>query len=81
ILAIISIHLGILNLFPFPALDGGYIILMIIEFIIRKPINRQVLGTINQVGIAVLIVLMGFVVYNDIVNIGNRAELLKNLVK
>ncbi len=67
--AIISINLGVLNLVPFPALDGGRILFVIIEAIIRKPIKPIVANTINTIGFSLLILLMVFVTYRDIVNL------------
>ena len=64
--AVISINLGVLNLVPFPALDGGRILFVIIEAIIRRPIKPVVANTINTVGFALLILLMIVVTYRDI---------------
>lgn len=64
--AMISINLGILNLVPFPALDGGRVLFVIIEAIIRRPIKPVVANTINTVGFFLLILLMIVVTYRDI---------------
>ncbi len=64
--AMISINLGILNLVPFPALDGGRILFVIIEAIIRRPIKPVIANTVNAVGFALLILLMVVVTYRDI---------------
>lgn len=64
--AIISINLGVLNLVPFPALDGGRIFFVLIEAIIRRPIKPAVANTINAVGFSLLIILMLVVTYRDI---------------
>lgn len=64
--AMISINLGILNLVPFPALDGGRILFVIIETIIRRPIKPVVANTVNAVGFGLLILLMLVVTYKDI---------------
>jgi regulator of sigma E protease len=64
--AVISINLGILNAVPFPALDGGRILFVIIEAIIRKPIKPAVANTINAIGFGLLILLMIVVTYKDI---------------
>lgn len=67
--AIISINLGVLNLIPFPALDGGRVFFVIIESIIRRPIKPVVANTINATGFALLILLMIVVTYKDISNL------------
>lgn len=63
---LISANLGVMNLLPFPALDGGKLIFLIIEAITKKPVNKNVEGAINFVGMALLMLLMIFVLYNDI---------------
>ena len=64
--AIISINLGVLNAVPFPALDGGRILFVIIEAIFRKPIKPIIANTINAIGFGLLILLMIIVTYRDI---------------
>lgn len=66
-LAIISINLGIINLLPFPALDGGRIVFVLIEVIAGKPVPRDKEGLIHLIGFALLILLMVFVIYQDII--------------
>ncbi len=67
--AVISINLGILNAVPFPALDGGRILFVIIESIIRRPIKPVIANTINAIGFGLLILLMVVVTYKDIVKL------------
>lgn len=67
--ALISINLALINLIPFPALDGGRILFVIIEAIKGSPINARVANTLNTIGFALLILLMIVVTYNDIVTI------------
>ena len=64
--ALISINLAVINLIPFPALDGGRLLFVIIEAIIRRPINPKVAHTINAIGFMLLLVLMVFVTFSDI---------------
>lgn len=64
--ALISINLGVLNLVPFPALDGGRILFVIIEAIIRRPIKPVIANTVNAIGFGLLILLMVVVTYKDI---------------
>ena len=69
LLILISANLGVMNLLPFPALDGGKLIFLIIEAVTKKPVNKNVEGAINFVGMALLMLLMVFVLYNDIMRI------------
>jgi len=64
--AYISVNLGIVNLLPFPALDGGRIVFVIIEMIKGSPVDREKEGYIHFVGIAILMALMVFLVFRDI---------------
>ena len=64
-----SVNLGILNLVPFLALDGGRLLFLIIEAIRRKPISREKEGIVNFVGLMVLMVFMVYVMFNDIMKI------------
>ncbi len=66
---IITLNLGIVNLLPLPALDGGRLFFMLIELIRGKPINPKYEGYIHAIGLALLFGLMLFVTYNDIVRI------------
>ena len=63
----ISANLGVMNLLPFPALDGGRLIFMIIE-ILRggKPVPKEKEGMVHMIGFILLMALMVFVLYNDI---------------
>jgi len=67
--AVISINLGILNLLPIPILDGGHILFLTIEAIIRRPISEKVVIVSQRVGLALIIMLMAFAMYNDIFRI------------
>lgn len=69
IMALITINIGVANLLPLPALDGGRLMFLIIEGIRRKPVNRKYEGYIHAAGLALLLLLMVFVTYNDIVRI------------
>ncbi len=64
--ALISINLAIINLLPIPALDGGRLLFVIIEAIIRRPINPKVAMRVNMIGFALLILLMVAVSAHDI---------------
>ena len=65
-MAVISINLGILNLFPVPILDGGVIIFLLIELILGKPLSFRKRDWAQRVGLFLLIFLMVVVFYNDI---------------
>jgi regulator of sigma E protease len=66
--AVISINLGILNFLPIPVLDGGHLMFFVIEMISRRPVSIKIREIAQQFGIFLLLMLMIFVIYNDIVN-------------
>ncbi len=68
-MALLSLNLGIINLFPIPALDGGHLLLLAYEGVTRKPISTKVRLVVQQIGMAMLLALMLFVIFNDFVNI------------
>lgn len=69
LLAMVTLNIGVFNLLPLPALDGGRIFFMIIEIFRGKPVNKKVEGIIHTVGLAVLMVLMLIVTANDIIKL------------
>ena len=69
ILSIISLSLGVTNLLPFPPLDGGKVVLLIIEGIRKKPFSQKVEVAIQSTGFFILIALSIFVTYNDILRL------------
>ena len=64
--AAISINLGILNLLPFPILDGGLILLLLIESVLRHDISLNVKERIYQAAFVVLVVFFAFIIFNDV---------------
>ena len=62
----ISINLGIVNLLPIPALDGGRLLLLVIEKLRKKPIPAELEGSINLVGFALLMMLVIFVTWREV---------------
>lgn len=68
-IAIISINLAILNLLPVPVLDGGHIMFFLVEALRGKPLSEKIMLVLNKVGMALLLMLITFVFYNDIVRI------------
>lgn len=69
IMAVISISLGITNLLPIPALDGGKIVFLIIEAIRRKPLKIETEAMLQMVGFSLLIALSIYVTYKDVIRI------------
>ncbi|MFB9861349.1 RIP metalloprotease RseP [Salinicoccus siamensis] len=64
--AILSVNLGIMNLLPIPALDGGRILFVLYEGIFKKPLNRRVELNIQLIGVLFLLIVMVLVTWNDI---------------
>ena len=69
IVALISVNLGVLNLFPIPALDGGHILFNIYELIFRREINERVLVVLTYCGWALLLGIMVLATFNDIMRL------------
>ena len=69
IVALISVNLGVLNLFPIPALDGGHILFNLYELIFRREINERVLTTLTYCGWALLLGIMVLATFNDIMRL------------
>lgn len=69
LMAMLSINLGIFNLIPIPALDGGKIVMNILEAIRRKPLKPETESYITLAGVAVMVVLMLVVTWNDIMRV------------
>ncbi|HCA27622.1 MAG TPA: RIP metalloprotease RseP [Betaproteobacteria bacterium] len=65
-LALISISLGVLNLLPIPLLDGGHLMYYIVEIFTGKPVSDRAMEIGQQIGMAILLLLMLFAFYNDI---------------
>jgi regulator of sigma E protease len=67
--ALISLNLAVINILPFPALDGGRIFFVLVEAIIRRPIKPTIANAINGIGFAILLLLMAIVTFKDIVKL------------
>ena len=63
---LLSANLGVMNLLPLPALDGGRLVFLFIEVVRGKPVNQEKEGMVHLIGLVALMVLMAFVMYNDI---------------
>ena len=69
LIAFLSMNVGVINLLPFPAFDGGRVLFLIIEKITKKAIPTKVENAINNVGFLLLILLMIYVTFNDILRL------------
>ena len=69
LIAMITINIGVFNLLPFPALDGGRIVFLLIEALIGRKVDRQVEGIVNFAGLMLLFALMLFVTFKDILKL------------
>ncbi len=69
LVAVITVNLGIFNLFPLPALDGGRLLFQVIELVRRKPVKPEFEGYVHFVGIVLLMVLMVIITFKDIVGL------------
>jgi regulator of sigma E protease len=78
LLAVISVALGLFNLLPIPLVDGGHIMLAIIEGVTRRPINKKVVQISNFVGLAIILTIFVFATYSDLSRLGlNFGKMLR----
>jgi regulator of sigma E protease len=68
-MAILSINLGVINLFPIPILDGGHFLFLGLEAILRRPLSIKKMEIAQQIGLIFIILLMLFAFYNDLIRI------------
>ena len=68
-LILLTANLGVMNLLPFPALDGGRLVFLVIEGIRGKPVNREIEGRVHLVGIVILLGFMFFITAHDILKL------------
>jgi len=68
-MALISISIGIFNLFPIPVLDGGHFLFLGLEAVLRRPISIKKMEIAQQVGLILIILLMLFAFYNDLIRV------------
>lgn len=71
-MALLSINLGLINLFPIPLLDGGHVVIYLIEMVSRREINERAKDYIFRFGLAVIVSLMLFATYNDFARLFHR---------
>jgi regulator of sigma E protease len=70
-LALISVSLGVLNLLPIPMLDGGHLLYYLIEWVTGRPVSDRLQEQAHRVGMALLLTLMTFAIYNDLTRLLN----------
>lgn len=68
-LGLLSLSLAILNIMPFPVLDGGHLVIIIIEAVMKREIPVKVKYAIQQTGFVLLLLLMAFIIYNDLISL------------
>ena len=68
-MAMITINIGLFNLLPLPALDGGRLFFMLIEMIFRKPVPRKYEGWVHAIGLILLLLLMVVISFSDIMRL------------
>ena len=71
----ISLNLGIFNLLPIPILDGGMILLLLIEGVLRRDLNQEFKERVYQVAFVVLILFAAFVMFNDVAKLNILSKL------
>lgn len=69
VVVVISINLGVMNLLPIPALDGGHILIYLIEVVRRKPMKRELEGIINFVGLVLMLALAVIIAIKDVITL------------
>ncbi len=70
LLAVISVALGLFNLLPIPLVDGGHIFIALIEFVIRRPVNKKIIQISNFAGLAIILIIFVFATYSDLARLG-----------
>ena len=69
LIVLLSVSIGLINLFPIPMLDGGHLVLYLIEIVIGKPVNKNVQEKLFKIGFAIIITLAVLLTYNDIISL------------
>jgi len=69
LLAMLTINLGIFNLLPLPALDGGRLVFLVIELVFRKPVPRDKEGIVHAIGMILLLLLAAVILFNDVLKL------------
>ncbi len=71
-MALLSINLGLINLFPIPVLDGGHVVIYLVEIVSRRELNAKIKENLFKVGFALILALMLFATWNDFVHLFHR---------
>ncbi len=71
-MGLLSINLGLINLFPVPVLDGGHVVIYLVEIISRREINGKIKENLFKIGFALILALMIFATWNDVVHLFRR---------
>lgn len=71
-MALLSINLGLINLFPIPVLDGGHVVIYLVEIVSRREINAKIKENLFKAGFALILALMIFATWNDFVHLFHR---------
>jgi len=71
-MAFLSVNLAILNLLPIPVLDGGHLVFLVIEGVRGRPVPKELRLKLTQIGLYLLLALMVFVVFNDVLRLTGR---------
>lgn len=69
LLALLSVSLAVLNLLPIPVLDGGHIVYASLEWVMGRPVSERIQMMANQVGLVLVLSLMAFAIYNDVLRL------------
>ncbi|MBI4825336.1 MAG: RIP metalloprotease RseP [Nitrospirae bacterium] len=69
LIALISVNLAVINLFPVPVLDGGHLVFLCIEAVRGKPLNEKFQDILTKIGFGLLLMLIAFVLYNDTIKV------------
>lgn len=71
-IALLSINLGLINLFPIPLLDGGHVVIYLLEIVSRRELNAKIKDVLLRIGLAFLLFLMVFATWNDLKHLFTR---------
>jgi regulator of sigma E protease len=70
--ALLSVNLAVINFLPFPALDGGRILFLLIEKIRRKPVSQKIENLVHNIGFSLLMLLVLLVTYRDVIKFSDK---------
>jgi regulator of sigma E protease len=79
LMALLSLNLAIINILPFPALDGGRLVFIVYEWIFRRPVNKNFEQRVNMAGMIVLLGLAALITVHDVVKLQFTQNVLKQI--